>query len=282
MRNRLMSPWSLLAISAASFLWVGTASETVTLQKNPAPVTLPVNEARSILHGVQPGDGITKVISLLGYPDEVRIPQRTKAVGEWRRWCYGVEAPGELPLIGTLLIGTNLTVEAVIPPAFVTKEATERPLSFTNDHNLKCSVLDIWKSTNYLAPELRYWVKVSVENTGEQTAVVPAEWKALKLLISYEVVSASGTVVFDRHPPFFGTIEKGGEYFSLEPSVKQEDQLAIFLSSLDLGIPRPGKYKFRFFMYYNETKFAASDFYEFEIGDALSVPPNSPPAQIAR
>ncbi len=282
MRNRFKSPLLILAISAASFLWVGSASETVTLQKNPAPVTLPVSEARAILNGIKPGDDLTKAISLLGFPDEVRIPQRTKADGEWRRWCYGVEVPGQLPLVGTLLIGTNLSVVAVIPPTFAPQAAKESPLSFTNEHKLGCSVLEVWKNTNSLAPELMYWVKVSVENTGEKTAVVPSEWTTLGLLISYEVVSSSGTVVFDRRPPFRGSIEKEGKYFSVEPGGKKEDQLAIFLSGLDLGIPRPGKYKFRFSLYYNESKFAVSDFYEFEIGDAHSVPTASPPAQIVR
>jgi hypothetical protein len=232
----------------------------VHLRFDERTVVVELEEARQRLMSIKSGASLNTILSVMGYPDEVRVPHLMYTDGEWRRWCYGVWEPGMLPLIGVVCVQSNLTAGVVRSPAIQPAASFEEPWN-----DVKCRIESV-SQTSFAQPELRYIAMVSVANTSPDTPIsMPTEQPALARLLYIDVFDENSTQVFSRRPWPMRLATSEERFFKIAGGQSVADEIHVFLSDVTLGVPPAGKYKIRAGLPFTEKEVSWSELFEFEI-----------------
>jgi hypothetical protein len=241
-------------------------AENVVLHFDEGNRDTPLERARDLIFAIPRGTPLKDVIKRVGYPDEVRIHSKySGGDSEWRRWCYGVYEPGQLPLVGLILISTNLTVDTVRLPCDEWKGAAITNLPTTNPIP-RCLIQSVVLTNDTPIRELFYIARVCLTNTNATTPIAMnlggRHWSTV---LQREVYDSRDTLIFAQYPYYQPFPFASGPDLQIRPGDHKEGDIAIFLRDVDMGIPRPGTYQLRVGLSLSNGWISWSERYKFEI-----------------
>ena len=242
------------------------SGEDAVLHLDRGDRVIPVERARKLLLDIPRGTPVSNLISLVGHPDEVRVqPEAFRTEAEWNRWCYGVSESGELPLIGLVLVSSNLTVQSVKLPCDEWNWPTNTAPP-TNHAIPQLLIRSVVLTNDAPTRELSYIARVCLTNAG----TTPVELKlderlSWRPLLQCEVYNLKNTLIFARHRYFHPSPLDSERKLKLMPTEQEQKDIAVFARDVHLGIPRPGKYQLRVGLPLSENFVLWSERYDFTI-----------------